>query len=116
MATNMINWLTMPRSTLDEKVAALKPKAIDEFSRSVIEGARRVLADGDNPLRLNFFSTAMRILLEHIMDTLSPNNEVIRSSWFQREREGGKPTRWQRIIFSIQGGLSETFVTQELKV
>ena len=106
----------MPQPTLDEKIAALKPKATDEFSRSAIEGARRALADGDNPLRLNFFSTAMRILFEHMMDTLSPNDEVMRSSWFKPERESGKPTRWQRIIFAIQGGLPEAFVMQELKV
>ena len=106
----------MPEPTLDEKIEGLKAKATDEFSRSAIEGARRALADSENPLRLNFFSTAMRILLEHMMDTLSPNDEVMRSSWFKAEREGGKPTRWQRIIFAIQGGLSEAFVTHELKV
>ena len=106
----------MPEPTLDEKIEDLKAKATDEFSRSAIEGARRALADSKNPLRLNFFSTAMRILLEHMMDTLSPNAEVMRSSWFKAEREGGKPTRWQRIIFAIQGGLSEAFVTHELKV
>ena len=106
----------MPQPTLDEKIAALKPKATDEFSRSAIEGARRALADCDNPLRLNFFSTAMRILLEHMMETLSPNDEVTRSPWFKPEREGGQPTRWQKIIFAIQGGLPEAFVTQQLKV
>ena len=106
----------MPEPTLEDKIAALKPKATDDFSRSALDGARHALADGDNPLRLNFFSTAMRILFEHMMDTLSPNDEVIRCSWFEAEREEGKPTRWQRIIFAIQGGLSEAFVTQELKV
>jgi hypothetical protein len=80
---------------LGEEVAALKPRAIDEFSRWAIEGAERALADGENPLRLNFFSTAMRILFEHMMETLSPPDQVILrtrqeiiESTFERVRYG----------------------------
>jgi hypothetical protein len=101
---------------LDEEVAALKLKAIDRFSRWAIEGARRALLDDKNPLRLNFFSTAMRILFEHSMDVLSPEGQVINTSWFKAERQDGKPTRWQRVIFAIQGGLSEDFVREKLQV
>jgi hypothetical protein len=102
--------------TLANAIAALKPKAVDQFSRWAIEGAERALADSKNPLRLNFFSTAMRILFEHMMDTLAPGDQVARSSWFKQEREDGRPTRWQRIVFAIQGGLSESFVRQELQI
>src|SRR5947207_6863418 len=103
--------------TVQEAVAALKPKAIDQFSSWVIDGAERALADNDNPLRLNFFSTAMRILFEHIMDTLAPNDKVIRSCWFERkEGDSNKPKRTERIKFAIQGGLSEVFVREELKL
>jgi hypothetical protein len=63
-----------------------------------------------------FFSTAMRILFEHIMDTLSPEEMVSRSSWFTDERDHGKPTRGQRIKFAIQGGFLDAFVIDELKV
>lgn len=104
------------KRALNEEVEALRPKAIDQFSGWVIEGALRALADNDNPLRLNFFSTAMRILFEHIMETLSPEDQVVRTSWFKPERPEGKATRWQRLMFAIQGGLSETFVKEELKV
>src|SRR6516225_8359705 len=95
---------------LNEEVAALQPKAIDQYSSRVIEGAQRALADNDNPLRLNFFSTAMRMLFEHIMDTLSPEDQVVKTSWFKPERPEGKATRWQRVMFAIQVGLSEIFV------
>jgi hypothetical protein len=104
------------KPTLSESVAALKNKSADPFSGWAIEGALRALADNENPLRLNFFSTGMRILFEHLIDTLSPEDEVARTSWFKPEREDGKPTRGQRVIFAIQGGLSETFVKDELKV
>jgi Predicted pPIWI-associating nuclease len=101
---------------LDQEIAALIRESMDDFSRSCLEGARRALADRDNPLRLNFFSTAMRILFEHMMDTLAPNEIVVRSSWFKPEKADGKPTRGQRIEFAIQGGLSGEFVTEELHV
>lgn len=102
--------------SLNEKVAALKLKLPDKFSGWVIEGALIALKDRDNPLRLNYFSTAMRILYEHTMDRLSPRDEVARTSWFKPETDDGKPTRAQRIKFAIHGGLSEEFVKEQLKV
>jgi hypothetical protein len=103
-------------SSLSEQFAALEAKAIDQFSRMAIEGARHALADCENPLRLNFFSNAMRIMFEHMTDTLSPTDMVSRSSWFTVEREDGKPTRKQCIVFAIQGGFSDAFMTDELHV
>jgi hypothetical protein len=58
----------------------------------------------------------MRILFEHMMDTLAPVDQVIQTSWFQPEREGGKPTRAQRVSFAIHGGLTEQFVRRRLNV
>jgi Predicted pPIWI-associating nuclease len=106
----------MQHTTLDEQLAALKPKATDAFSRSCLEGARLALANPDNPLRLNFFSTAMRILFEHMMDTRAPIDAVMQCTWYKPEKEDGKPTRGQRITYAIQGGLSEDFVTEQLHV
>ena len=108
--------MKIQKPTLDESVAGLCSKVDDEFSRWAIDGARRALADNDNPLRLNFFSTGLRILFEHLMDTLSPEDQVVKTTWFKSERQDGKPTRGQRVLFAIQGGLSETFVKDELKV
>lgn len=102
--------------TLDDRIISLKARASDDYSQSCLEGARRALTDHDNPLRLNFFATAMRILFEHMMDTLAPNEDVARTTWFKPEQKSGKPTRGQRVVYAIQGGLSETFVTEELHV
>jgi hypothetical protein len=49
------------------QLADLEKQALDEFSRLTIAGARSALVDIENPLRLNFFSAAMRILFEHMM-------------------------------------------------
>jgi len=75
----------MTHPTVRDAVAALKPKTIDEFSSWVINGAEHALADEANPLRLNFFSTAMRILFEHMMDTLAPKDQVVQCQWFKRK-------------------------------
>jgi hypothetical protein len=88
----------------------------DKFSRSCLEGARLALENPDNPLRLNFFSTAIRILFEHLMDTLAPIDAVMQCAWYKSEKEDCKPTRGQRITYAIQGGLSEDFVTGQLHV
>jgi hypothetical protein len=100
----------------NDQLDALKPKAIDAFSRSAIAGAQHALADMANPLRLNFFSTAMRILFEHMIGTLAPVEEVKQSKWFVAERPDNVPTRWQRIVFAIQGGMTDSFVKGSLQI
>jgi hypothetical protein len=102
--------------TLDDQLSALKSKALDAFSVSVLEGARHALADRGNPLRLNFFSTALRILFEHMMVALAADERVIQSDWFKPEKADGKPTRGQRIVFAIQGGLSDEFAKNVLGI
>jgi hypothetical protein len=102
--------------TLQERLLALKPKAIDAFSRLAIDGAQHALADNLNPLRFNFFSTAVRILFEHLMGKLAPIDQVKQSAWFVAGKEDGNPTRRQRIAFAIQGGLADSFVEDQLNV
>jgi hypothetical protein len=105
------------RQTLQERLLALKPKAIDAFSQLVIDGARHALADNLNPLRFNFFSTAVRILFEHMMGKLAPIDQVKQSAWFVAKKEDGNhPTKEQRIAFAIQGGLADSFVEDQLNV
>src|SRR5438067_975916 len=105
----------MPPDLLSQ-LEDLNRQALDEFSRLAISGARCALVDLENPLRLNFFSTAIRILFEHMMGTLAPINQVNQSGWFVAEKPDGLPTRWQRVVFAIQGGLTDEFVTNALSV
>ena len=102
--------------SFDEQLIALKSKVFDTFSGVAIEGAQHALAATENPLRLNFFSTAMRILFEHMMDTLAPADQVMQSPWFVLERDDRKSSRRQRIAFAIQGGLADAFVKEKLAV
>lgn len=111
-----IRGLPMLIMPLEDRVSILKRKAIDEFSMLALDGARHALADTVNPLRFNFFSNALRILLEHMMQVLAPDEQIIQSSWFEAEKADGKPTRGQRIVFAIQGGLSDVFVKRFLQI
>jgi hypothetical protein len=88
----------------------------DEFCRIAVDGAERGLIDAANPLRCNFFSTAMRMLFEHVMDSLAPAFEVERCSWFKPETQTGRPSRAQREMFAVQDGFPEQFVKRTLKV
>jgi hypothetical protein len=101
---------------LEDQLAALKTKAFDAFSKQAMEGAQHALANAANPLRLNFFSAAMRILYEHMMGVLAPIEQVKQCSWFVEEREDKAPTRGQRIAFAIQGGLDDDFVKNALSL
>ncbi len=76
-------------------LSTLKPKVLDAFSRLTIEGAQHAVSNTANPLRLNFFSTSMRMLFEHMMATLAPVEEVVKSPWFVQdpEQKNGLPTR-----------------------
>ena len=63
-------------------------KAADPFSQQVIEGARHALSGDGNPLRFTFFAISMRILFEHLMDTLAPRCKVQTCAWFETENRG----------------------------
>ncbi|MBK1695657.1 hypothetical protein [Rhodovibrio salinarum] len=98
------------------RVDGLKTKVPDAFSQTVLEGAQHALQDTKNPLRITFFATSMRMLFEHLMDTLASHDDVQTCAWFQPASDTAKPTRRQRITYAIQGGLTDTFVTQKLDV
>lgn len=88
-------------------------KAIDSFSQQVLTGATHALADEQNPLRLVFFATSMRILLEHLQENLAPPDNVLACSWFNPSvSNSGKPSHAQQFKYIIQGGLSTRLVNR----
>lgn len=87
----------------EDRLAALAPLAPDDFFRITIEGAASVLRDRGNPLRLNLFSTAIRMLFEHVMGTLAPDAEVEACAWYKPIEGQAKPVRAQRIQYWLKG-------------
>lgn len=96
------------------KLQELANLDIDVFLKDALIAATRVLADTENPLRLVFFSVSIRIMLEHLMGTLAPTSEVETCLWYKQESEAKGPVRAQRIQYWLQGGLTDTFLSNEL--
>lgn len=101
---------------MSEKLEAMKAVAPDPFCVTCLDSAIKVLADEGNVLRVNFYSTAMRIMYEHLANNLSPTDDVMRAPWFQPAKDDGRPTRKQRLIFAVQGGLSDECISDDLGI
>ncbi|HTU93941.1 MAG TPA: hypothetical protein VMF69_27930 [Gemmataceae bacterium] len=84
---------------------------LDDFSRLVVHGALRVIADRQNPIRLHLFAAAIRELFGHTLHRLAPDDEVKACSWFSFEKGQNKPTRRQRAKYATQGGLGDRFIS-----
>lgn len=95
---------------VEELASIIEKELPDDFSKTVLKGAILVLKDDQNPLRLNLFSSSLRELISHVLDTLAPTTEIEQCSWYVIEAGTSKPTRRQRAIYATQGGLSFKFV------
>lgn len=80
-------------------------------------GSIDVLSDVTNPLRYAFFSLGIRELVNHVIDRLAPNSDVIVCEWWD-DKDGNRttPKRTEKMQYAIRGGLSDEFVADELKL
>jgi len=101
---------------MSEKLEEMKAVAPDSFCVTCLDSAIKVLADEGNVFRVNFYSTAMRIMYEHLANNLSPTDEVMQAPWFRPAKEDGRPTRKQRLVFAVQGGLSDDYISDDLGI
>lgn len=101
---------------MSEKLEEMKAVAPDPFCVTCLDSAIKVLADEGNVFRVNFYSTAMRIMYEHLANNLSPTEEVMQAPWYKPAKEDGRPTRKQRLIFAVQGGLSDDYISDDLGI
>lgn len=95
-------------------ISALASRLVDDFTRTVLQGALRVADDRSNPIRGNLFASAIREVLGHMLHELAPDEEVTQCSWFTPATHDGRPSRAQRQRYVIQGGLSDRYVEESL--
>lgn len=98
-------------------ISALEAKLATEFEKKLFEAAINNLLDAYNPLRFNNFAYATRELVRHILFRLAPDAEVLACGWYRNETETeGGISRKQRIVFAIQGGLTDNYVANTLQI
>jgi len=86
---------------LDARVRAVLP---DAFSMTVWAGSAAVL-QSDNPIGAHLFAAGVRELVGHILHAQAPDDQIVEASWYKALEK--RPTRRQRAIFAVQGGLSD---------
>jgi len=98
-------------------VEAIKDELVGEFEVALYSAALENLSDLDNPLRFNNFAYSMRELIRHVLSRLAPDERVIQCDWYQNETERALGvSRRQRISFAVKGGLSDSYIEEELGV
>lgn len=94
----------------EERREHLEQALPDGFSRDLLDGALRVLADQGNPMRAHLFAAALRELFTYLLHNAAPDDEVRACAWFQQAPDTPGVTRRQRAIYASQGGLSDEYV------
>ncbi len=95
----------------------IKDKLKGEFENKLFDACLKNLLDKNNPLRLNNFANAMRELTRHILKRLAPDENVLKCSWYKNETENKNGiTRKQRSYFAVQGGLSNSYISNTLQI
>lgn len=85
-----------------------------DFEKKLFSASVAYLANTDDPLRINSFAYSLRELIRNIFEARAPEEKVTSCSWFKKETDNGKPSRKQRYIYCVQGGLSHKFVKEDL--
>ncbi|MEZ8187553.1 hypothetical protein ACED29_17230 [Shewanella sp. 5S214] len=102
----------------------LRTKYSHEITSILLDGFETELLDAafinlltPNPLRLNNFAYALRELTRHLLHRLAPSDELQSCTWFKPDPTSKTGiTRSHRIKFAIQGGLSDFYVINKLKI
>jgi hypothetical protein len=89
----------------------------ERFEVDLFKAAMKNLEDVSNPLRFNNFANAIREVVRHVLERLAPDAKVLKCVWYKNETD--KPSgvsRKQRAYYATQGGLSDEFVKETLKI
>ena len=103
---------------MNENYKKIEPLIKTDFERKLLKAVFITLEDKENELRFNNFSSSLRELSRHILHRLSPDEHLLECTWYKNEivdKEYGI-TRAQRIKYAIQGGLSDDYLEDILKL
>lgn len=88
------------------------------FEKDLLNAVFQNLNDKTNTLRYNNFAYSLRELSRHFLKRLAPDEQVLKCSWYKNEiqNKDNGITRRQRIVYAIQGGLSDAYLRDELNL
>lgn len=90
-----------------DELDKIKQILSSQFEIDLLNASIANLNDKSNKLRYNNFAYSIRELSRHFLYSLSPESNVERCIWYKPETEDKRPTRYQRIKYAIQGGISD---------
>lgn len=98
-----------------EQVELIKKLLNSDFEKDLFEASLLNLQDSKNKLRFNNFAYSIRELSRHFLYSLSPDENILKCSWYKNETDKKNGvTRAQRIKYAIQSGLEDKFVNDNL--
>lgn len=97
-------------------VEALRARLPDEFSQRRLDGALSTLTTAAEDMRAQQFAITMRELMDHVLEVIGPDADVMRCPWFRQERTQRGPTRRQRALYACRGGLPDAFLNDTLEL
>jgi hypothetical protein len=101
----------------DALIKRLEARLSDQFSRDLLKGALGALTQDNVATRAQHFSVSMRDLSDHMLKQLAPSDEAIKKCpWYQQYPNLVGPTRRQRALYASRGGLTDSFLKNELKL
>ena len=80
-----------------------KLRAIETRFSTKLEGAWQTLQDGSKSDRFLQAASSARELISDLLSFLAPDDEVIKTTWFNPERDNGLPTQRQRARYVMLG-------------
>ncbi|UTN02307.1 hypothetical protein L0669_13360 [Flavobacterium bizetiae] len=98
-----------------DKIELIKKLLNSDFEKNLFEASLWNLQDRKNKLRFNNFAYSIRELSRHFLYSLSPDENILKCSWYKNETDKKNGvTRAQRIKYAIQSGLDDKFVNDNL--
>ena len=85
-----------------------------DFENELFIASLRNYASHGNPLRFHNFAFSMRELVLTIIERKAPNNDVIKSVWYEREHEIHEVTRRQKLKYCGQGQLTDKYIDSDV--
>lgn len=101
---------------ISENLLTLKKHLQDDFENQLFNAAIYNLSDKKNQLRFSNYAYALRELFLIIIKRMAPEENVVYCEWFSGFNEKKQVTRRDSCKYIIQGGLSDDYVRDELKI